>query len=116
MNLTVTNTGLVGPMESGQAKNQLAKVSSFEYVSFDSDNLLFVCYLLFFLFFSAVDCGPLRNPVNGRVTFTSTKFRSSATYTCDSGLVLFGKGIRACQANGRWEGRNPECKGLLKVV
>ena len=66
-----------------------------------------------FQILSVVDCGPLTNPRNGGVSFSSTTFNSRATYTCDRGFVLSGQSVRTCQSDGEWSGRAPECKGKI---
>ena len=48
-------------------------------------------YLVRFLHIFAVNCGPLSNPKNGKVTFTDTLFGSRATYTCDPINVVLPK-------------------------
>ena len=60
-------------------------------------------------FLSAVDCGDLKQPLNGQVFFQSTLFLSEATYSCNSGFELVGEGTRTCQANGQWSGEEPQC-------
>ena len=56
-----------------------------------------------------VDCGPLSNPENGVVTFSSTQAGSTARYSCNSGFILRGNQVRVCQANGVWSGQDPVC-------
>lgn len=34
----------------------------------------------------------------------------TATYSCNAGFVLFGKGIRDCQLDGTWSHKTPECR------
>lgn len=60
-----------------------------------------------------MDCGPLRNPDNGRVdTRNGTLTGSSATYTCDAGYELSGGNpSRMCGRDGVWSGSQPECTG-----
>ncbi len=69
---------------------------------------------VFCLFFNAaVDCGKLDDPDYGEVDFSSTKFKSKATYSCDDGFFLVGDETRVCQANGKWSGEAPICKRQL---
>jgi len=60
---------------------------------------------------TAVDCGSLANPKNGRVELTGTTFGSTATYSCQNGFILVGSSTRTCQINGLWSGRAPVCSG-----
>ena len=63
---------------------------------------------------AAVDCGPLTNPDNGQVdTPYGTTFRSTATYTCDTGYALSGSQSRSCGADGNWTSSEPFCEGVL---
>ena len=59
----------------------------------------------------AVSCTPLSNPENGVVELTGTAVRDTATYSCNQGFLLFGKGIRTCRADGAWNGKSPDCRG-----
>ena len=64
----------------------------------------------------AIDCGYLDDITNGVVDLDGTTFGSTASYTCASGFVLMGKGIRQCQGNGFWSGEAPVCEGLRASV
>ena len=57
-----------------------------------------------------VDCGPLNQPANGKVTLNKTVFQSTANYTCDPGFRLVGNATRVCQADGAWS-ESPKCEG-----
>lgn len=61
--------------------------------------------------FLAIDCGSLIDPLNGIVEVTGTSAGDTATYRCNNGFVLFGKGIRECHDDGTWNGKAPECRG-----
>lgn len=61
-------------------------------------------------FLIAVNCGPLPNPPNGRVSLTNTTFMFSANYICDPTFILFGNPRRICQANAIWSGSEPTCQ------
>lgn len=69
------------------------------------------------LFFShqptAVTCGELQDPENGRVSINSDIFDSLALYTCDSGYMISGEVLRRCQANAMWSGEAPMCPRML---
>ena len=67
------------------------------------------------LFFtSAVDCGTLTNPANGKVSYTGrTTFGQTATYSCNTGYNLVGSSTRTCQATRAWSGSAPTCQGML---
>ena len=60
---------------------------------------------------TAVDCGSLASPKNGRVDLTGTSSGSTATYSCQSGFILVGSSTRTCQVNGLWSGQAPVCNG-----
>jgi len=60
----------------------------------------------------AVDCGPLSDPDDGIVELDGTSVGDSATYRCNTGFILFGKGIRVCNPDGLWNGKAPVCTGM----
>ena len=63
-----------------------------------------------------MDCGALRNPVNGQVNDTNgTIFGQTATYSCNTGYNLVGNSTRMCQATGVWTGSAPSCERMLCV-
>ena len=65
-----------------------------------------------FFSFTAVNCGTLTNPGNGRVSHTAgTMFRQTATYSCNAGYKLLGNSTRTCQATRLWSGSVPTCLG-----
>ena len=59
----------------------------------------------------AITCGNLPAPANGAVVLSGNNFRDTATYSCNTGYVLYGKGIRDCGMDGQWGGKAAECKG-----
>lgn len=59
---------------------------------------------------TAVQCGSLPDPPNGRVFLTGTVFRSTASYQCNPNYILIGVPQRTCQANGAWSEEEPECQ------
>lgn len=61
---------------------------------------------------AAVDCGTLSGISNGYVEVDGTSLGSTATYFCNSGYVLMGKGIRQCMENEEWSGEEPRCEGI----
>ena len=55
--------------------------------------------------------------MNGAVFFNTTNFGSHATYECNEGFELNGRGFRVCQLNKQWSGSEPMCEGeLLSAV
>ena len=67
-----------------------------------------------FLLSTAVDCGTLINPANGRVSYSGrTTFGQTATYSCNAGYNLVGGNTRTCQATGVWSGSAPTCQCML---
>ena len=61
------------------------------------------------------DCGPLVDPHNGVVEFSSGTLQgSTATYTCDLGYnITSGDHVRTCQANEVWSGTEPICESMM---
>ena len=62
--------------------------------------------------YTVVDCGngTLNNPTDGQVSFTTTTFSSTATYSCNTGYNLQGVATRTCQADGIWSDSEPTCQ------
>ena len=70
-----------------------------------------------FLILTAVNCGPLTNPINGRFSHTAgTTFGKTATYSCNTGYRLVGDTIRICQATRVWSGSPPTCQGMSLLL
>ncbi|XP_003387839.1 PREDICTED: sushi, von Willebrand factor type A, EGF and pentraxin domain-containing protein 1-like isoform X2 [Amphimedon queenslandica] len=59
---------------------------------------------------SSIDCGPLTDPSNGKVTFDGASVGSSASYTCNEGYILSGNQRRQCLRTGEWTGSDPICR------
>ena len=57
-------------------------------------------------------CGKPPAVPNGRVVAGSGSVSGSVRYECDKGYVLSGDAVRACQADGRWDGAAPRCEPL----
>lgn len=57
-----------------------------------------------------MDCGVLKSPNNGFVSFKSTRYDSTATYSCNKGFILVGVSTRKCLLSGRWSDAPPTCK------
>ena len=57
-----------------------------------------------------VDCGDAPGISNGEVTFSSTSFGSTATYSCDAGYELVGEATTTCESSGQWIGTVPVCR------
>lgn len=55
-----------------------------------------------------VDCGIIA-VIGGTVTLTGTTLGSTATYSCDTGLILVGVETRTCQADATWSDEPPTC-------
>ncbi len=58
----------------------------------------------------AVDCGPLRRPLNGLIFISGTSLGFSVTYSCNIRFDLIGDEERVCQSNGEWSGDEPICR------
>ncbi len=62
--------------------------------------------------YAAVSCGELSNPENGNVVVSSSLFRGTATYSCNTNFELVnGLQVRMCQANETWSEIAPTCQG-----
>ena len=61
-----------------------------------------------------IDCGPLSNPVNGRVSVAGgTTYGATAVYTCAEGYERNGVASRTCGLEGLWEpAQAPTCDAL----
>ena len=59
-----------------------------------------------------MSCGNPGDIHNGRKFGTTYSFKSSVQYVCDTGYTLQGSWNRTCQANKRWSGIRPTCKGI----
>ena len=67
--------------------------------------------VFFNVYVIVVDCGPLMDPLNGRVdTLGSTQYLEIANYSCNVGYELIGDVLRQCQGNGEWGGEEPTCQ------
>ena len=70
-----------------------------------------------YLFYTAVDCGDLSDPLNGVVTYASTTFTTGlAIYECNENYTLNGNLSRICQADGSWSGVSPVCDGEFITI
>ena len=65
---------------------------------------------------TAVNCGTLTNPANGRVSHIAGTFGRTSTYSCSTGYNLVGGSIRTCQATGVWSGSAPTCQRMLLLL
>ena len=69
-----------------------------------------------FLLFTVKNCGPLRNPVNGRVSHTGgTTYGKIAYYYCNTGYRLVGNSTRTCSSIGVWSGSAPRCQSMFSL-
>ena len=68
--------------------------------------------MYFYIYVIGIDCGPLPDIDNGRVSISpDTRFLSIATYTCNLGFVIDSVQKRRCEANGDYSGSEPSCVG-----
>ena len=66
------------------------------------------------LFTAVVNCGtPPAPPANGQRRGSGITFRSTVTYSCNTGYTLTGSNRRTCMASGQWNGSTPNCTGEL---
>lgn len=54
-------------------------------------------------------CRSLDNPTHGYVHHDGTNYLAKASYSCDTGYVLYGVSTRTCQASGDWSYSEPSC-------
>ena len=101
--------GLANLIGSGLEMHPLVNVSVWHSIMLIT--LLSRPFILTFLLSLAEDCGPLSDPVNGRVvTPNGTTFGFQASYNCNEGFFISaGSPIRSCEANGVWSGFEPTC-------
>lgn len=97
-------------MDCGQTVLQLVNVSSSIYI-------VHACMQIYThkhneLTSTAVDCGPLDDPENGRVDVLGTTLGSPAIYRCSQGFELIGEERRVCTVTGQWSDEAPECRGI----
>ncbi|KAG8189218.1 hypothetical protein JTE90_013750 [Oedothorax gibbosus] len=59
-----------------------------------------------------VQCPLPREVVNGHVEYTTSTYKSVATYTCLYGYKLVGPKKRTCEAEKQWEGEEPLCEEI----
>ena len=57
-----------------------------------------------------MQCSPLKNLRNGRITGNDRTFNSTMTFQCNPKYTLFGPSIRRCRAKGLWDGKKSRCK------
>ena len=106
-------------MDCGQGMNPLVKVrvclllrcvSVIETLRLEGQTE----YVILFDYISvtAVPCGNLSSPANGRVRIDGSTFGSQANYSCSEGYVLNDNSSRMCQADGQWSGSEPTCEGM----
>ena len=69
---------------------------------------------------TALDCGTLTAPANGRISYSGrTTFGHTATYRCHTGYHLIGGTTRMCQVRGTravWSGSAPTCHRMLLLL
>uniref|UniRef100_A0AAY4CTR2 Sushi, von Willebrand factor type A, EGF and pentraxin domain-containing protein 1 n=1 Tax=Denticeps clupeoides TaxID=299321 RepID=A0AAY4CTR2_9TELE len=59
-----------------------------------------------------VSCGHPGDIAGGIVLGTSFVFQAVIHYECLPGFILLGSGTRTCQADGKWNGKDPQCKAV----
>ena len=63
----------------------------------------------------AKDCGNLPVPMNGFIIGNQTTYPNKLLFSCDDGFDLIGSRVRSCEADGKWSGEQPTCKGTLLI-
>ena len=64
---------------------------------------------------TALSCGRLDAPDNGKVVISGTTPGSITTYSCNPGFELVGVSKRTCQNNGEWSADEPFCEGIINI-
>ena len=64
-----------------------------------------------FLILLVVECQQLDAPSNGKKSQCGRIYMSKCEFECNEGYEMKGNRARQCQADGRWTGVQPECKG-----
>ena len=61
--------------------------------------------------YTAVMCPTLSNPENGQVMVNNLTVGGVANYSCNTGFILTGAGMRRCIQNGtgQWIPEEPTC-------
>ena len=65
----------------------------------------------YFVYVTAVDCGPLPLLLNGSHVGNLTTYPNKIVFSCDDGFLLRGSAERFCQANRTWSGTQTKCEG-----
>ena len=82
-----------------------------EKLLFVNVSVLITKLIKFIVCLTGVDCGPLPNIADGKVSIApDTRLRSVATYSCRDGFVLKGYETRECQKDGTWSNEEPACE------
>jgi CUB/sushi domain-containing protein len=63
---------------------------------------------------TAVECPVPKRPAYGYTRYTSVQYNSIVSYACNHGYMLVGNETRKCEADKRWSGDDPQCKGTVK--
>ncbi|MEE6459030.1 hypothetical protein FKM82_000515 [Ascaphus truei] len=58
----------------------------------------------------SVTCSKPKVSNNGRYTLSGMTFKSTASYTCNSGYSLQGLSTLTCEASGKWSNEAPTCQ------
>jgi hypothetical protein len=62
-----------------------------------------------FFFLFQVSCEEISAPSSGSFAISSNGTESTVTYSCDTGYILVGEGVRSCNSGGQWMSNTPEC-------
>ena len=68
-----------------------------------------------FVLYTGMQCSPLKNLRNGRITGNDRTFNSTMTFQCNPKYTLFGPSIRRCRAKGLWDGKKSRCSKSIFV-
>lgn len=60
-------------------------------------------------------CDSPERPVNGSVSYSSSRVGSKAVYKCNGAFELVGSKVRTCRSNLRWVPALPKCKSMYRT-
>ncbi|XP_060562326.1 CUB and sushi domain-containing protein 3-like, partial [Ruditapes philippinarum] len=58
---------------------------------------------------TCVSCEEISAPSSGSFAISSNGTESTVTYSCNTGYILVGEGVRSCNSSGQWTSNTPEC-------
>jgi len=76
-----------------------------------------IAHLMFDIRIVVVTCGPPAPIADATANTSAVAYMTKITYTCLPGFVhVSGQLTRQCQADGRWSGKPPSCRGMWYML